>query len=703
MKLSIATFNVENLITADKKIYDELKVRYTQEQYSQKIAWIKSQLLKINADIIGFQEVFEEQALKDCLLGTPMENWHLIVADPNGKSPVNAILSKYPIEVSSIIQDIPNKFDFFDDQITTDGVSNINIPITKFSRGVLKCHIKINENLTITVLVLHLKSKRPIFTKDFDSNNADFSQKAEGNIRSLIRRGIEACGVRQLITDEIDLNEHNPIFVLGDLNDNDTAVTNQAILGDEPYFNLPLEQKIKKWKYVLQNSKDIQARKSIENFHYTYIHNGHFESLDNIFISNHFAETNFNRLGRIIDVRLYNDHVIDDKTSKDKKPFYVSDHGQVVVNIDINEIEKLYSFEDLTKGFIDGDVNSIKNTYSFKQYEFYKPYRDDINFDKFDINTIAQHDAKISSLFLKYLSDDNGDLKRKIVGIMGGHAVRRTSNEYKDIANLARFLTKKGLRVMTGGGPGIMEAGHLGAYFSNYTDEKWNEIFNEFITNITKFKNEHNIDIDGVPKESELGEEFIKALYHWFKIAKDLAEKYNSNVGKSIAVTTWAYGEEPVMPFATVYASYFQNSIRESVLVRHARCGMIYAKGGGGTLRELFQDVEENVGPDVKELSNFTPMVFFDRNNFWEDELAKPTDNKLGIITTVKNFIRFRKKDLKFDGIFNEINGINTTPKIVSITNTETETELNRIYELLSDEENFIQVKNNFNKIMNSL
>lgn len=337
MKISIATFNVENLITAGKPIYDETRPHYNQDEYQKKTLWIRNQLLKMNAEIIGFQEIFEEQALRECLIGTPMANWHFFVANPTGKTPVNAVLSKFPIIKTEVIEDFPFVFDFFDEREITAPLESapVNIPLKKFSRGVLKAEIKINENVSVLVIVLHLKSKRPILADDIDRNTATYPELAKGSIRSLIRRGIESCGVRQILSDEINKDEAKPIFILGDLNDNDTAVTNQAILGEEPFRNLPLEIKIKKWKHVFQNCKDIQARKSIENYYYTYIHNGHYESLDNIFVSNHFAELNSKKIGRIIDVRLYNDHVIDDKTSMDKKPIHVCDHGQVVANIDL--------------------------------------------------------------------------------------------------------------------------------------------------------------------------------------------------------------------------------------------------------------------------------------------------------------------------------------------------------------------------------
>jgi hypothetical protein len=339
MKISIATFNAENLVTADKPIYEDSHPHYSQAQYRKKTDWIRNQLLRMNADIIGFQEIFEEQALRDCLTGTHMENWPLCVANPTGKNPVNAIVSRFPIVKTEVIEDLPFVFDFFDDKKMTEPFDSIpvNIPLKKFSRGVLKAEIKINENLLVLVVVLHLKSKRPLLPEGIDRDTATYPELAKGNVRSLIRRAIESCGVRQILSDEIDQDETKPIFILGDLNDNDTAVTNQAIIGEDPFHKLPREERVKRWQHVFQNCKDIQARKSIENFHYTYIHNGHYESLDNLFASNHFADLNARKIGRIIDVRLYNDHVIDDKTSMDKKPIHVTDHGQVVANIYVPE------------------------------------------------------------------------------------------------------------------------------------------------------------------------------------------------------------------------------------------------------------------------------------------------------------------------------------------------------------------------------
>src|SRR6056297_3386510 len=59
---TVASFNVKNLIGPDKEYYRFQS--YTPEEYAWKEDWLADQLLTMNADVVGFQEIFEKNALE---------------------------------------------------------------------------------------------------------------------------------------------------------------------------------------------------------------------------------------------------------------------------------------------------------------------------------------------------------------------------------------------------------------------------------------------------------------------------------------------------------------------------------------------------------------------------------------------------------------------------------------------------------------
>ena len=65
---TIASFNVKNLIGAEQEYYRFEE--YTQEEHAWKEDWLADQLLTMNADIVGFQEIFERPALYNVIRET---------------------------------------------------------------------------------------------------------------------------------------------------------------------------------------------------------------------------------------------------------------------------------------------------------------------------------------------------------------------------------------------------------------------------------------------------------------------------------------------------------------------------------------------------------------------------------------------------------------------------------------------------------
>jgi hypothetical protein len=130
------------------------------------------------------------------------------------------------------------------------------------------------------------------------------------------------------------------------------------------------------------------------------------------------------------------------------------------------------------------------------------------------------HDHSITDA----LDDVTSDLEsRSIVGIMGGHAVPRGDSTYRAAAELGAILTAAGRTVLTGGGPGAMEAANLGAYLS-----AWPGSLDEALT-IMKPTPSYRPSIDA-----------------WAHSAFRIRARWPiADSGRSLSIPTWFYGHEP--------------------------------------------------------------------------------------------------------------------------------------------------------------
>jgi predicted Rossmann-fold nucleotide-binding protein len=153
----------------------------------------------------------------------------------------------------------------------------------------------------------------------------------------------------------------------------------------------------------------------------------------------------------------------------------------------------------------------------------------------------------------------------RLVGVMGGHALRRGEPAYAAAAELGAQLTNAGRTVLTGGGPGAMEAANLGAYLS-----PWPEALGPALELLAT------------------------------------APTYGDGVN-CLSIPTWFYGHEPTNVFATGIAKYFANALREDTLLHRCRGGIVYLPGQAGTVQEIFQAVTENFY--AADASLVAPMV----------------------------------------------------------------------------------------------
>lgn len=158
----------------------------------------------------------------------------------------------------------------------------------------------------------------------------------------------------------------------------------------------------------------------------------------------------------------------------------------------------------------------------------------------------------------------------RTIGLMGGHAALRGSDAYRSAAELAAMLTRAGRLVMTGGGPGAMEAGNLGAWMAHRPDE-----------------------LDDALALLAAQPDFHENLTAWARAALDVRRRWPDGA-ESVGIPTWFYGHEPPNVFASEVGKYFSNAIREDTLLQRCRGGIVYLEGAAGTVQEVFQAATGN-------------------------------------------------------------------------------------------------------------
>jgi predicted Rossmann-fold nucleotide-binding protein len=217
----------------------------------------------------------------------------------------------------------------------------------------------------------------------------------------------------------------------------------------------------------------------------------------------------------------------------------------------------LYTPEELYAGIEDKDYEQTPDALT---YAWEKGLR-----DREDVLAIVQrglHDDSIADALGEYCAD------RRVVGVMGGHAVTRDARSYEEAALLGRTLARAGLTVATGGGPGAMEAANLGAYLAPLPDAALNEALRT---------------LSGA--RDATGD-----VTAWARAAFTVRAAFpGRQAGESLSVPTWFYGHEPPNAFATVIAKYFANALREDHLLARSTAGIVFLPGAAGTVQEIFQ------------------------------------------------------------------------------------------------------------------
>ncbi len=319
---------------------------------------------------------------------------------------------------------------------------------------------------------------------------------------------------------------------------------------------------------------------------------------------------------RLLDVDLAGCVFLGCKMSRATAGAIVEQHGFVIPYDDSHRFSlhrsRLYSVEELFAGFDLADPKGYHSTYDYQVYEEYLAQGKHQPPSIFTSLLRRLHDHSITDAIEELIAG------RKVVAVMGGHGMERRDPFYLRVARIARELTRRGFLMASGGGPGAMEATHLGAWFVTRSED-------ELAAAVDKMK--------ARPTDAVPGKEYADP--DWLHRAWRVREAYpldptTAEASISLGIPTWLYGHEPPAVFATHIGKYFANSVREDGLLAIAKHGVIFAPGSAGTTQEIFQDATQN---HYGSMGYISPMILFGRKHWTEtrplwDFLQKAAEGK---------------------------------------------------------------------------
>ncbi|PID47816.1 MAG: endonuclease I [Proteobacteria bacterium] len=313
---------------------------YQSREWKKKRRWVAAQIQALDADVLGFQEVFSVDALKT--LVTQLGYHHFITADtpktdPDDDSmflsPVVALASRFPFKSSR--------------HLSIDRELNHSLPIAedfKFSRRPVCVTIETPDLGDVMVYVVHLKSKRPVVDDTLAySEETPWAERlrdtlllrSQGDILSMIQRGLESTLLYHDIIDQLASTPQ--LVVMGDLNDQELSSSVQALTQQQMIYEVggieeeswPEGAKKALHDHRLYDCFEITPALRAQARPYTHLHRGKPIVLDHILVSNALNPRNNEATGEVCDYRVLNHHIRHDNIDNKLQ----SDHGFVYVEI----------------------------------------------------------------------------------------------------------------------------------------------------------------------------------------------------------------------------------------------------------------------------------------------------------------------------------------------------------------------------------
>ncbi len=330
-RFSVATFNLFNLQLPGVAMNPGQRP-WKDDEFARKLEWTARQLVVLDADVVGLQELWNREAMERVLAHPALDGIYDLLAEPanGGKIVCGALVRK------GLVRGTPRWVEAFPPELRLESSGNdaqtpdVRVSIPHFSRPVLNFQVALREQPPLTeVFVAHLKSKLPERVSDqawFDAEEAVFKPHANalGAALATIRRTAEATALRILLTKAMK-GTVTPVLVLGDLNDGQHSNTLNILTEQPRYLVGESRGGVDTGLYTAQT---LQEYRDTRDVYYTHVHDDLRESLDHVLVSEQFYDNSRRRLWLFDGLLINNDHLDD----KDHRATGSGDHGVVRVD-----------------------------------------------------------------------------------------------------------------------------------------------------------------------------------------------------------------------------------------------------------------------------------------------------------------------------------------------------------------------------------
>ncbi len=318
MQVRFTTANLFNYLAPPNAFYDFENI-YEAPQWHKKQQWLSRNFAVLDADVIGFQEIFSAQELATQV--AELGYHYFYVVDQPKVS--HSYIYTHPVV------GIASRYELTDVQAVSAQTPHNNEPFT-FNRKPLRATLIHPALGNVDIYVVHFKSQRPTLVNELTTNEAfeHWQHENFGRWLSTVQRGFEAHVLHNVIMERKKATG-NPVVLMGDFNQ--LLVSQEfSCLRSTHRFRQP-ESYAPLLPYHLIDSWELYCHSNEITRTPTHYTGAAGQVLDYILLSSDFSDEADHPIAKVVDYYVHDQHLVNPSFELDS---YSSDHAFVSVTLE---------------------------------------------------------------------------------------------------------------------------------------------------------------------------------------------------------------------------------------------------------------------------------------------------------------------------------------------------------------------------------